>query len=142
MRTLFLGGARVVALAVASPVTAVARGKHHSHGSGGGGGSVGSCMAPTSPECILAAGAANASAIAAGLTGSLDPSAVTGAIQAGYNWQVGTVVYGLASDLSWFNLSGMRQFSATYAAVNQSGAGRSSNSYTVGTSFASNSLFT
>jgi outer membrane immunogenic protein len=52
--------------------------------------------------------------------GSLDSSAVTGAIQAGYNWQVGTVVYGLASDLSWFNLSGMRQFSANYSVANAS----------------------
>jgi outer membrane immunogenic protein len=99
-------------------------------------------MASASPECVLAAGAANASAMAAGLNDSLDPNAVTGAIRAGYNWQVGTVFYGLASDLSWFNLSGMRQFSATYTVVSQSNAGRSSNSYTVGTSFASNSLFT
>jgi outer membrane immunogenic protein len=99
-------------------------------------------MASATPECILAAGAANASAMAAGLTGSLDPSAVTGALQASYNWQVGTVFYGLASDLRWFNLSGMRQFSATYTVASQSNAGKASNSYTVGTSFASNSLFT
>jgi outer membrane immunogenic protein len=69
--------------------------------------------------------AASASAIAAKITGSLDPSAVNGAIQAGYNWQIGTLFYGLASDLRWFNLSGMRQGSANYQ-----------------TSFASNSLFT
>jgi outer membrane immunogenic protein len=90
---------------------------------------------------ILAA-AANASAIAANNTGSFDPSAVTGAIRAGYNWQVDTLVYGVASDLSWFNLSGMRQFSANYLAANQGNGGRFSNIYTAGTSFASNSLFT
>jgi outer membrane immunogenic protein len=137
MRTLFLGGASVIALFVASSVTAAAGGRGHPPPPGGS-----TCIAATSPSCVLAAGAANASAIAAGVTGSLDPSAVTGAIQAGYNWQVGNVVYGLASDLSWFNLSGMRQFSANYSAANQGNASRSGNIYTVGTSFASNSLFT
>jgi outer membrane immunogenic protein len=139
MRTLFLGGASVIALIVASSVTAAARGRGHPPPPPPPGG----CIAATSSSCVLAAGAANASALAASITGSLDPGAVTGPIQAGYNWQVGTVVYGLASDLSWFNLSGMRQFSANYSVANQgNAAARSGNLYTVGTSFASNSLFT
>jgi hypothetical protein len=71
MRTLFLGGVSVIALTVASSVTASARGRGHPPPPGG-------CIAATSPSCVLAAGAANASAIAAGVTGSLDPSAVTG----------------------------------------------------------------
>jgi outer membrane immunogenic protein len=179
MRTLFLGGAMIVALIVGTPVMAAGRGPlllapdrnlmllaaernlmllapgrnlmllaaeralllgGGSIGRGGGGG--GGCSVPTSPGCFLAANAANASVIAASTTGSLDPSAVTGAIQAGYNWQVDNVVYGLASDLSWFNLSGMRQVSVNYPASAQSNAAKSGNIYTVGTSFQSNSLFT
>ena len=138
MRTLFLGGVSVIAFVVASSAPAAAGGRGHPPPPPPPVG----CIAATSASCVLAAGAANASAIAAGITGSLDPSAVTGAIQAGYNWQVGTVVYGLASDLSWFNLSGMRQFSANYSVANQGSAGRFNSIYTVGTSFASNSLFT
>jgi outer membrane immunogenic protein len=117
MRTLFLGGASIVVLVVVTPVIAARGGDSH------GGGST--CTAATRTGCMHAAGAASASAIATKITGSLDPSAVNGAIQAGYNWQVGTLIFGLASDLRWFNLSGMRQVSANYQ-----------------TSFASNSLFT
>jgi outer membrane immunogenic protein len=138
MRTLLLGGATVVALIVGSP--AIAAGRGHSHGGSGGGAA--NCTTSASPGCILALGAANASATAASVTGSLDPNAVTGAIQAGYNWQVENVVYGLASDLSWFNLGGMRQVSINYPVTAQNIAARSGNIYTVGTSFQSNSLFT
>jgi outer membrane immunogenic protein len=137
MRTLLLGGATVAALIVGT--SAIAAGRTHSHGGSGSSG-VG-CTTSASPGCILALGAANASAAAAGLTGTLDPAAVTGAIQAGYNWQVDNVVYGLASDLSWFNLGGLRQVSINYPATAQNFAARS-NIYTVGTSFQSNSLFT
>jgi outer membrane immunogenic protein len=134
MRTLFLGGASIVVFVVVTPV--MAAGMDHSHGGES------TCTAPTRSGCMHAAGAAIASAIAAKVTGSLDPSAVNGAIQAGYNWQVGAVNYGLASDLSSFNLSGMRQVSANYPVAAQNNAARSSTIYTVGTSFASNSLFT
>jgi outer membrane immunogenic protein len=134
MRTLFLGGASTVVLIVATPVMGAGGGDLHSGGS--------TCTAPTRSGCMHAAGAASASAVAAKVTGSLDPNAVNGAIQAGYNWQVGTLIYGLASDLSWFNLSGMRQVSANYPMAAQNNDARSSSIYTVGTSFTSNSLFT
>jgi outer membrane immunogenic protein len=149
MRTRFLGtvlifgSASILALIAGTPVMA---GKGHSHGHGGGGdggGGAPTCLAPTSsPACSLAAGAANASAFGANVTGSLDPGAVSGAILVGYNWQVGTVVYGLESDFGWFNLGGMRQVSASYPMTAPSSAGRSNNIYTVGTSFQSNSLVT
>src|SRR6516164_921304 len=135
---LIFGSASILALIVGTPVMA---GKGHQHGGGGGGAPT--CLAPTSsPACSLAAGAANASAFGANVTGSLDPGAVSGAVLASYNWQVGTVVYGLESDFGWFNLGGMRQVSASYPVTAPSSAGRASNIYTVGTSFQSNSLVT
>jgi hypothetical protein len=121
MRTLLLGGATVAALIVGT--SAIAAGRTRSHGGSGSSG-VG-CTTSASPGCILALGAANASATAASLTGTLDPGAVTGAIQAGYNWQVDNVVYGLASDLSWFNLGGLRQVSINYPMTAQNIAARS-----------------
>src|SRR6516165_4539463 len=119
MRTLFLGGLSVVAFVVASSAPAAAGGRGHPPPPPPPVG----CIAATSASCVLAAGAANASAIAAGITGSLDPSAVTGASQSGYDWQVGTWFYGLPSDLSSLNLIGMRGLSANFLVPSQGRAG-------------------
>ena len=81
-------------------------------------------------------------AVASPGTISMSPSSLIGGFQVGYNWQVGTVLYGLESDFGWFNLGGMRQVSASYPVTAPSSAGRASNIYTVGTSFQSNSLVT
>jgi outer membrane immunogenic protein len=48
--------------------------------------------------------AANGAAVAASGTGSLSPSGFTGGVQAGYNWQIGTVVYGAEADLGVIDL--------------------------------------
>jgi outer membrane immunogenic protein len=42
-------------------------------------------------------------------TGSFDASGFTGGLQAGYNWQVSSVVVGLESDFGAFRLQGSRQ---------------------------------
>jgi outer membrane immunogenic protein len=47
---------------------------------------------------------ANLAAVNNAASGSLSPDGFTGGIQAGYNWQVGSGVYGIESDFNAFNL--------------------------------------
>ena len=52
-------------------------------------------------------------AVGAAGTGSFNASGFTGGLQAGYNWQVSSVVVGLESDFGAFKLQGSRQGSGT-----------------------------
>jgi outer membrane immunogenic protein len=57
---------------------------------------------------------ANGAAVAASGTGHLSPTGFTGGVQAGHNWQVGTVVYGGEVDLGAFDLSQSATASAAF----------------------------
>ena len=54
-------------------------------------------------------GAANAAALVASGTGRIDSSAFTGGIEAGFNYQMGSVVLGIETDFDAFGLGGTRQ---------------------------------
>jgi len=85
-------------------------------------------------------GTANAAAVNASGSGSITDSGFTGGIQAGYNWQINYLVYGLETDFGALKLNGSRQASGLYGAGSPFvGAG---NSYTVGSSFETDWLFT
>jgi outer membrane immunogenic protein len=66
------------------------------------------CSAPPSPS------QANGLAVTTAGSGSLNPRGATGGFEAGYNWQAGRAVFGVAADLSAFNLSGSRFAGGTY----------------------------
>ena len=61
-----------------------------------------------------AAGLARGASIVATGSGSINPNGFTGGIQAGANWQTGSVVFGGELDFSAFNLTGSRTASALY----------------------------
>jgi len=60
--------------------------------------SVFTCPTPVCSRSI----AANLAAFGAGATGSSSPNGFTGGLQAGYNWQAGSAVYGLETDFNAF----------------------------------------
>jgi outer membrane immunogenic protein len=64
--------------------------------------------------CGAGFGAANAAAINASGTGTIEASGFTGGVQAGYNWQNDNLVYGLEIDFGAARLRGSRQVSGTY----------------------------
>ncbi len=97
------------------------------------------CSLPSTP-----ATAANAAAVAAAGTGSANSSTFVGGVQAGYNWQSGSVVYGVETDFGSFSLSNSRQGGGVYVANSflippPVMAGKS---FTVGTSLSTDWLFT
>lgn len=83
---------------------------------------------------------ANAAAVNASGSGAITDSGFTGGIQAGYNWQINYLVYGLETDFGAFKLNGSRQASGIYGAG--SPLGIAGNLYTVGSSFDADWLFT
>lgn len=78
-------------------------------------------------------GAANGAAVGAAGSGPMTADGFTGGIQAGYNWQGPSLIYGLETDFDAFHLHGTRQgtgaYPVTYIPV------------TAGTAFAVNSSF-
>ncbi len=64
--------------------------------------------------CGTVVAPANGAAVAAAGTGSISSSGITGGAQVGYNWQSGTVVYGVETDAEAFRLSGSRQGAGTF----------------------------
>lgn len=59
-------------------------------------------------------GQANAAAVAAAGSGSINSSGITGGAQVGYNLQSGNVVYGVEADAEAFRLMGSRQGGGTF----------------------------
>jgi outer membrane immunogenic protein len=89
--------------------------------------------------CTSSVGAANATAVNAAGTGTINASGFTGGVQAGYNWQTQNLVYGLETDFGAFHLNGSRQGSGTYPVGVAVNAG---NPFTVTSSFNTDWLFT
>lgn len=85
----------------------------------------GGCAYPTT-----AAHAPNFAAFSAGASGSLSPKTFIGGVQAGRNWQSGTLVYGVELDFNSFSFEASRSASAAIPAVY---AGRYSTGATVST---------
>jgi outer membrane immunogenic protein len=65
--------------------------------------------------CNSTAGAANAAAVNAAGSGTITASGFTGGIQAGYNWQFASLIYGVETDFGAFHLRGSHQGTGTYA---------------------------
>jgi outer membrane immunogenic protein len=63
---------------------------------------------------ISAGSAANASAVTSAGSGSVSSTKFTGGIQAGYNWQAGSFVYGVEADFGAFNVTGSRTGTGVY----------------------------
>jgi outer membrane immunogenic protein len=103
------------------------------------------CNSPNTPPAYvcdsLGNDAANATAINAGGTGSINADAFNGGMQAGYNWQMRNMVYGLEADFGSFRLSGSRQGSGFYPSSTL-GTISTANSYAVGSSFDTDWLMT
>jgi outer membrane immunogenic protein len=59
----------------------------------------------------------DAAAVNAAGTGTINATGFTGGVQAGYNWQVSNVVFGLESDFGAFRLQGSRQGSGTLESI-------------------------
>lgn len=90
--------------------------------------------------CTTTTGQANAAAVGAAGSGSLTGSGFTGGVQAGYNFQNGSTVFGLETDFGAFHFRGSQSVTAAYpVVVPPIGAGRS---FTIGTSAEANWLFT
>jgi outer membrane immunogenic protein len=62
-------------------------------------------------------GAANAAAVNAAGTGTINSSGITGGVQLGYNRQLNNIVYGVETDFGAFSLSGSRQGSGPYPVI-------------------------
>jgi outer membrane immunogenic protein len=92
------------------------------------------CSSPPGPD------QANALAVTTAGSGSLNSQGATGGFEAGYNWQTGQAVFGVAADFSAFNLSGSRFVNGSYP-VNGPlvGAGQS---FVIGNSVSTDWLFT
>jgi outer membrane immunogenic protein len=65
--------------------------------------------------CDSTFGAANGAAVSAAGSGTINASAFTGGVQAGYNWQGPNLIYGLETDFDAFRLRGSRQGTGTYS---------------------------
>jgi outer membrane immunogenic protein len=101
------------------------------------------CTAAGTPPgyyCDMFTGAANGATIVANGTGTSSASSFIISGQSGRNWQSGSLVYGIESDVSAFRLSGSRQVSANYP-VGHFPVG-TGNTYTVSTSFKADWLTT
>jgi outer membrane immunogenic protein len=66
-----------------------------------------SCPAGLAADCSVTV-PANLANITAASSGSISALGFTGGVQAGYNWQVNSVVLGLETDFNAFNLDGSR----------------------------------
>lgn len=85
-------------------------------------------------------GAANAQAVNAAGSGTINGDGFTGGFQAGYNWQIARFVYGIEGDFGAFNLQGARQGNGRFPlSSNFVNAG---DPFTVSTSFSTSWLFT
>jgi outer membrane immunogenic protein len=60
---------------------------------------------------------ANLAVVNAAGTGSISANGVTGGGQAGYNWQAGSVVYGIETDFEAFSLRGSRAVTGAFPAA-------------------------
>ena len=85
-------------------------------------------------------GAANAVAVNAAGTGTITASGFTGGIQAGYNWQAASLIYGLETDFDAFHLKSSHQSTGTYATT--SGLVAAGNPFSVNSSIATEWLYT
>ena len=91
---------------------------------------------PTGYFCTTTNFHANIGHIQGNGSGSLTDNSVAGGLQAGFNWQIGSLVVGLEADAGSFSLSGAR--SAGPVAYPTNAAVR----YTIGTTLESNVLMT
>jgi outer membrane immunogenic protein len=81
--------------------------------------------------------ATTAAQVSAVGTGAASGGGFTGGVQAGYNWQNGSVVLGLEADIEAFRIKASRQASGIYP-----GPAMSSGPYTISSSIDTNWLFT
>jgi outer membrane immunogenic protein len=100
-----------------------------------------SALVPPSYFCNSAGfGAANAAAVNAAGTGAITDSGFTGGIQAGYNWQAASLIFGLETDFDSFHLKSSRQSIGTYPTG--FGAVPAGTPFSVNSSFATDWLYT
>jgi outer membrane immunogenic protein len=90
--------------------------------------------------CSTTAGQNNGPAVTRQGTGTFGTEQVTGGVQAGYNVQSGSFVYGFEMDLDALDLSTSRQGRGDYPTP--FGAGVAGNTFTIGSSFGTNWLYT
>lgn len=112
-----------------------------------GGGAWGRSNANTAVSCSTIPGffsyfdcptpATTAVQVGATGTGAANGSSFTGGVQAGYNWQNGSVVLGLEADIEAFRMKASRQASGVYP-----GAALQNGNYTLSSSIDTNWLFT
>ncbi len=131
MKSRFLGSVAVLPVLFAGPAFAEAPASPANDWSGfyigaNAGGAWGNSDATTTTDCnspitppsyfcsASGAGAANAVAVGAAGTGSINASGFIGGVQAGYNFQVSSLIFGLETDFDSFHLRGSRQGASTY----------------------------
>ena len=102
------------------------------------------CTATANPPgyiCTTTSGVAQAAAVAANGTGGSTGNGFTGGVQAGYNWQINSIVSGLETDFGAFHLRSSRTVHAPFlqpgAVAPQPGT-----SYSIGSSTDTDWLFT
>ena len=83
----------------------------------------------------------NGLAVDASGTGWMSGDTFIAGVQAGHNWQIDKFVYGLEADFGSFHLKGSRQASGPYV-VDYNIVSASFDSYTIGTGFQTDWLFT
>jgi outer membrane immunogenic protein len=102
-----------------------------------GGGPPGGYYCTSSDPASLA----NADALLSAGSGSVSSTKFTGGAQAGYNWQNGSVVYGIETDFGSFRIQGSRSASGIYPVGVGGGVG-TGDTFTVSNSFCTDWLFT
>jgi outer membrane immunogenic protein len=147
-----LSGVAIIALLVGKPATVSAQSYTWSGYYIGlnAGGVWGTSNASTKTDCTLFSppgffcdrfsGAANGPAVEASGSGKSTSNRFTGGVQAGANWQIGQLVYGIEADFGAFNLNGSRQVRSAY--VTFSGAVGAGTIYNIGSTFDTDWLMT
>ena len=102
------------------------------------------CNSPFVPPAYfcgsVGGGAANAAAVNAAGTGTITASGFTGGIQAGYNWQAASWIFGLETDFDSFHLKSSHQSTGAYATT--IGPVAAGNPFSVNSSIATDWLYT
>jgi outer membrane immunogenic protein len=80
-------------------------------------------------------GAANGAAVNAAGTGTVTSSGFTGGIEAGYNWQLSSLIYGLETDFGAFHLKGSNQGGGPYPTPTVIAVGAFQENYSIETNW-------
>jgi outer membrane immunogenic protein len=85
--------------------------------------------------CDTTAGAPNGAAVNSAGTGTVTSSGFTGGLEAGYNWQFSSLIYGLETDFGAFHLKGSNQAGGPYPTGTFISAGAFAENYSIETNW-------